>query len=29
MNVDEAGGEDAPARVNLLRRGFGPPRLDG
>ena len=29
MNVDEAGGEDPSGPVDLPRRGFGPPRLDG
>jgi hypothetical protein len=29
MNIDKAGRQDAPARVNFLHRGFGPPRFDG
>ena len=29
MNVDKAGGEDPSGPVDLPRRGFGPPRLDG
>jgi hypothetical protein len=29
MDVDEARGEDAPGRVNLPRRAFAPPLLDG
>jgi hypothetical protein len=29
MNIDKARRQDAPARVNFLHRGFGPPRFDG